>query len=728
MTVPVDRPTFSESWYRVADLRPRLRSTVQAYRQHFRGQTWHVVQDPSSSQFFRLNETGYRFVGLLDGQRTVAQAWRVCNEQLGDSAPTQGEAIQLLGQLYTSNLLQAELPPDAEGLFNRYRKRRVREVQGYLTNLLFIRLPLLDPDRFLARWAGVFGRIFTWYGFVGWLILIGVGLSFAVGRWGELVGQTETVFSSQKLANNLPLLYVSFIFIKVFHEFGHAFACKRFGQVTGTGGEVHVMGVMFLVFTPMPYVDASSAWAFRSKVHRIVVGAAGMMVELAVAAVAAIVWASSSQGDVRAITYNIMFIASVSTILFNGNPLLRYDAYYMLSDLLEIPNLSQRSNQYLYYLVRRYAWSVRPVQSPAHTRGERGWFVAYCLTSTAYRVYICVAILLFIADRLFMLGFLLAIAAAVAWVLAPLTRFLRYLATSSELTRVRSRAALTTLLVVVIVVGCVGLIPVPDRYRVEGVVEPVGLAIVHAQADGFVESFLPSGQMIRPEANTPLVRMGNPALPAKRDQLLAECRRLEARKRLAESDSNSIAVAQYLAVQVEAVQEQIRTLEEEISSLDVRAPLAGTWVSPYIDHQGGAYLHRGDRAGLVATLDRVIIRATAEQEFPIAEVGRKVEIRVRGRPDIKLGGIIQQVLPAGQERLPSAALGYAVGGPIPTAAEDRQGTKAAERFFEIRIVPDPGARLLSGQRVVVRFDTPSKPLIVQWWRSLLQLVQRRFQL
>jgi hypothetical protein len=93
-----------------------------------------------------------------------------------------------------------------------------------------------------------------------------------------------------------------------------------------------------------------------------------------------------------------------------------------------------------------------------------------------------------------------------------------------------------------------------------------------------------------------------------------------------------------------------------------------------------------------------------------------------------LDGIIQQVLPAGQERLPSAALGYAVGGPIPTAAEDRQGTKAAERFFEIRIVPDPGARLLSGQRVVVRFDTPSKPLIVQWWRSLLQLVQRRFQL
>ncbi|NBB95478.1 MAG: peptidase M50, partial [Planctomycetes bacterium] len=106
----VDRPTFSESWYRVATLKPRLRSTVQVYRQQFRGQTWHVLQDPASNQFSRLSEPAYRFVGLLDGRRTVSQAWEACNDQLGDAAPTQGEAIQLLGQLYVANLLQSELP------------------------------------------------------------------------------------------------------------------------------------------------------------------------------------------------------------------------------------------------------------------------------------------------------------------------------------------------------------------------------------------------------------------------------------------------------------------------------------------------------------------------------------------------------------------------------------------------------------------------------------------
>ena len=126
--MPVDRPTFSESWYRIKDLRPRLRSTVQISRQHYRGRIWYVLQDPSNNQFYRQNEAAYHFVALLDGKRSVAEVWDACNAELGDAAPTQGEAVQLLGQLYTSNLIQGELPPDAQGLFERYRKRVQREV------------------------------------------------------------------------------------------------------------------------------------------------------------------------------------------------------------------------------------------------------------------------------------------------------------------------------------------------------------------------------------------------------------------------------------------------------------------------------------------------------------------------------------------------------------------------------------------------------------------------
>jgi len=721
--MPVERPTFSESWYRVANLRPRLRSTVQVHRQHFRGQSWHVLQDPASNQFSRLSDSAYYFVALLDGRRTVGEAWRICNDQLGDSAPTQGEVIQLLGQLYTSNLLQAELPPDAQGLFERYRRRRTREVQGYLSNLLFIRIPLFDPDHFLNRWVSVFGRIFSVCGLFVWVFLVGMGLYFAVGNAGQLANQASGVLEK----SNLPLLYLSFWIVKIFHEFSHAFACKRFGLREGGGGEVHVMGIMFLVFMPLPYVDASSAWALRQKRHRAIVGAAGMIVELAIAAIAAAIWANTTEGTVtHAICYNVMFIASVSTLLFNGNPLLRFDGYYILSDLLEIPNLAQRSRQYIYYLVRRYAWAVRNPRSPAHSPGEKGWLGFYAIASMGYRVFICVRILLFVADKLFIVGAILAVVAVVAWVLIPLGKFAHYLATHAELSRVRKRAVGSTVGVLVVIMAAVGLLPRPDHHRVQGIAEPVNFAMVRAKTDGFVrEIFRDSGQDV--QAEEPLLAAENPRLTARAAQLAAEQQRLQAHWRVAQT--TDIAAAQSIAEQLDALGERIAQIRERIAGLTLTAPVAGTWIAPDIRDARGAYLHRGDKVGMVASLDKVLIRAMAGQDVAgilIDEPIRDVEIRLKGRPGVKLNGTVEEILPAGRDRLPSAALGYAAGGSVPTDPNDRQGTKAAERQFELRIRPDRDSNLLVGQRVVVRVRTNDKPLLAQWWRSLLQLIQKRF--
>jgi putative peptide zinc metalloprotease protein len=691
---------------------------------------WHVVQDQTANQFLRLSETAYPLVAMLDGRRTVAEVWRICNEQLGDSAPTQGEAIELLGQLYASNMLQANLPPDAESLFKRYQRRRLREVQGFLMNLLFVRIPLIDPDNFLERWVGIVGRVFSWYGLGALIVLLAGGFYAVAGRVGELVDRAQGILDPA----NLPLLYLTVVVVKVFHEFAHAFACKRFGTLGGVGGEVHVMGVMFLVFAPFPYMDASSVWAFRSKWHRTIVGAAGMLAELAIASVAAMIWANTAEGtSLHAIAYNVIFLASVSSLLFNGNPLLRFDGYYILSDLLEIPNLAQRSRDYLQYLVKKHVWGVRNPRNPAASRGERIWFVGYGISSTIYRVYISLRILLFVADKLFLLGAALAVAGAISFVFVPLARFVRYLATSGELLRVRNRAIGTTLAALAVVIAAIGLIPAPDRFRVEGVVEPVALSIVHAGADGFVEDFLPSGTEVRP-GGPPLVRSVNPQLQAQAAQLRAERRRVEAMRRLAQT--RNVALAQAYAEQIGALDERIARAEEELSALTLRAPVAGQWVSPDIEKFAGAYVRRGDRLGLLAGLEAVIVRAMVGQRVAptiVEEAGGGqnaplVDIRVRGRPDMELSGRVEKVLAAGQEQLPSAALGYPAGGSIQTAVDDPRGTRAAEQVFEIRIGPDPhsSVRLLPGQRVVVRFHAHAKPLAAQWWRELLQLIQRRF--
>ena len=726
----VDRPTFHESWYRVAQLRPRLLSSVQVHRQHFRGQMWYVLENPSNNEFSRISVEAYRFVGMLDGRRTVAEVWRICNEQLGDGAPTQGEVIQLLGQLYCSNLLYAELAPDTEGLFSRYRTRIKRQVQGFLTNLLFIRIPLLDPDHFLDRWIGIVGWLFSWIGLVLWLTIMTAGLYFVVGNIKELIYQSSDVLAP----DNLVLLYLSMIIIKVCHEFGHAFACKRFGRLNGRGGQVHVMGVMFLVFVPLPYVDASSAWAFRKKWRRAIVGMSGVIVELAGAAIAAIVWANTSTGTLHIIAYNIIFVASISTLMFNGNPLLRFDAYYVLSDLVEIPNLSQRSKSYIYYLVKKYCWKLKGTHNPANSPGEMVWFVFYGIASTAYRIFICIRILLFLNDRLpealFILVPFFAVSAIIAWVLVPIGKFIRYLATSGELSRSRGRAVASTLGGLALIIACIGILRVADYCRIEGIVEPVDLAIVHAESDGFVTDFLPTDQTVTPGEKA-LIQAMNPKLEAEKKGLLADLRSLEVKQRIAQMEE--IAAAQILAEQIEALQEKIARVEFELSSLFVQPTLSGSWISPDIEKTKGNYLRRGEQIGIVASLDDVRIRATAGQELAallVEQAYEQLEIRVKGRPDVMLTGRIEKIFPAGLEVLPSEALGYAVGGNMPTVAQDPSGKKAAEQFFEIRIRPNPDSsvRLLSGQRVVVRIQLPSKPLAAQWWRSVRQLFQRRFHI
>ena len=741
----VERPTFHESWYRVAGLHPRLRSTVQITRQFFRNQDWHVVQDHTNNAFFRLSEPAYRFIGLLDGKRPVGEAWRICNEQLGDDAPTQGEAIQLLGQLYTSNLLMAELPSDTHTLFNRYKKRKSREVQNYLMNLMFIRIPLVDPDAWLERWLPLVKWIFSPWGLIVWAILIGIGLYNLM----EVPDWTTKVFDQANgvlAPGNLFLLYFGFALTKACHEMGHAIACKKFGKQSGTGGEVHTIGIMFLIFTPVPYVDASSAWAFTNKWHRVIVGAAGMWVELAIASIAAVVWAKTGEGMVHALAYNMMFVASVSTVLFNANPLLRYDGYYMLSDLLEIPNLAQRGKEFWYYLIKKYAWNVRFARNPAYSTGEQLWLFFYAIASSIMRIVVSFGILIYLAGvlegALIIIASIMAVAAVFAWILVPIGKFTRYLATNGELARVRPRAILTTIGFVALLLGGLGLIPAPDHSRAQGVVEPLELKELYMGEPGKINLALaslptdPNFGMPTAAKNQRLLTGDSPDLQAELEQLQAQKREYTTRQNMAFSEDPAKAAA--LLASVNALNDQIAFANKRLSDLELKAPIAGAVISDDLEYRGGSYLKRGEPIARIADvgLDNLIIRCAVPNELSGTlerEAQRRVEIRVMGRPDILLTGNIYYRAPAGQDKLPSAALGYGVGGDIQTDRADPHGMKTTENVFEIRIrdlqfVHKPGAvnPLMSGQRVLVRFDFHAKPYLYQGWTALQQLFQKKF--
>ncbi|HEX9181534.1 MAG TPA: hypothetical protein VF859_14135, partial [Burkholderiales bacterium] len=467
---------LSPSWYRVAELRPRLRSHARLNRHLYRGQVWYVIEDRISRRSHRLNPPAYHVAGLMDGRRTMQEIWDAAVARFGDDAPTQDEVIRLLGQLHFADILQCEVTPDVDELLRHSHRISRRTWLATVMSPLAIRFPLFDPERALERWLPWYRPLFGAAGALLWLLVVGWGLTLAAQHWGELTRDvTDRVLAPQ----NLLVMALVFPLLKALHELGHACAVKAWG------GEVHELGIMLLVLMPIPYVDASAASAFPEKSRRVLVGAAGMVVELFLASLAMMLWLEVEPGLVRSVLYNVILIAGVSTILFNANPLLRFDGYYMLSDLIEIPNLRQRAGQYLAATLERRLLGTQP-PAPDATPRESAWLVFFAIASFLYRIFITFSIAVFIAGKYLVVGVVLALWVVVASVVLPLVKLVGFIALSPRLRRHRVRAVAASAAAGTVLALCVFALPLPLWTNVEGVVWVPEQAVVRAGADGFV--------------------------------------------------------------------------------------------------------------------------------------------------------------------------------------------------------------------------------------------------
>lgn len=713
-------PTFSESWYRVAQQRLALRPTVQIHRQRYRGELWYVLRDPFTNQFFRVRPSAYEFLARLRPNRTVEEIWRQCLERFPDEAPGQEAVLQLLSQLYRANLLHYPGTTDARELFERYEKTRTREIRGRLLNIMFARIPLLDPDRFLMRTLPIIGRLFSTFGALIWMAVVGWGLKVAADHFDGLRNEAQGILAP----GNLPLLYGALVLLKTLHEFGHAYLCRKFG------GEVHTLGVLFMIFTPVPYVDATSAWGFRERWKRVLVGLGGVIVELFVAALATFVWANTGRGAVHSLAYNLMFIASVSSLAFNLNPLLRFDGYYILSDLLGIPNLSQRANRQLRYWCERYLYGLAKEQNPADSRTEAAWLGAFGISSGVYRVFVFAGVLLVIADQFLLVGLIMAAVCAIAWVVVPASQLVRYLGTSPKLDRQRPRAVAITLALAAVVLAFLQFVPLPYHFRAPGVVRSRTWSEVHTETSGRVVRILvqPGSRLAQGQ---PLLELANRELELELVSARAQRTEIETRLRAA----LNAAVPDVLPLQgvLEANRKTLATLEHYRSNLVVRAPLAGTWVFPRADELTGRWLTKGADLGIVVDPSGFQFHAVVGPVDVDRLFARNLgtgQVRLRGEAGKALELRDPKVIPAEQRQLPSAALGWQAGGPVATRLDDSRGVQTSEPFFEVRgdLVGTEGPTLLHGRAGSARFDLPAQPLLPRWTRALWQLLQRRYQL
>lgn len=713
----MNKPLLSNVWYRVAALKPRLRTHARLHRHRYRGELWYLLQDPASARVHRFTPAARLVIAAMDGQRSVADLWRLAGKHLGEDAPTQDEMIELLGQLHSADLLQSDATPDVAEVFARGEKQERAQQRRSYANPMAVRIPLLDPERFLNRFPRLLSFLWGRWGALLWLMVVVPAIVLVPPHWPELTHN----FSDRILAvDNLMALWLVFPIIKALHELGHASATKA------GGGEVHDMGIMLLVLIPVPYVEASAATAFRSKYRRAQVGAAGMLVELFLAAIAFYIWLASEPGIVHAFMFNVMVVASVSTLLFNGNPLLRYDAYYILADLIEIPNLASRALRYLGYLIERYVLFVPDVEPPMATAAEKAWFVLYGIASSIYRVLVTIAIALFIAGKFFVVGVLLALWAMFAMVVVPAAKGIQYLIDNPRVRQRRSRivaivAGLTAALVVVVFV-----IPMPFRTQAEGVIWLPERAMVRAGADGFVGKFLvtPGSHVVRGE---PLIKSYAPSLDAK--IRIGESRVAELEARYRAEFVTDHAKAQIVLDRLQAETAALAHVRERADGLTVRAGTNGIFMVPQAVDMPGRFYHEGALLGYVIEKVRPLARVVIPQGDvdTVRLAADRVKVCLASDPDQTFSGHIVREVPAGGAQLPSKALATEGGGRLAADPRDPQSVKALDRVFQLDVALTQGPRIaLFGQHVYVRFSHAREPLAAQWYRGIRQLFLTRF--
>ncbi|GGK66391.1 HlyD family efflux transporter periplasmic adaptor subunit [Amphritea balenae] len=704
-------------WQYVAELRPQLRAQVQIVVQNYRAERWYLLQDSSSGRFIRMNSSAYQVLGRLNGEYSLREILALSNQGRNEEnqALTSYDVLRILAQLHDADVLKGAIPLSAQDILSRYNKNlRFRRLRA-LSNPLALKISLLDPDRFLNVLQPLGRFIFSSAGAVIWLITLICAVLLGSSQFQAL---SSAVLGLSFGSASMVSVWLLYPMIKILHELGHGLAIKTFG------GEVHEAGINMLVFFPVPYVDGSAAWAFRDKYKRALVGAAGIVVELYLAAIALIIWSLVEPGVVQDMALYTFIIASISTLLFNANPLLRFDGYYVLEDLIEIPNLASRSRRFYLYLVQRYLLNINSAASPVTARGERGWFICYGLLAPFYRLFILFTIAIYLTSEFLLIGAVLAGWAVMMQIISPLYRAVMFLLTSPTMQHRRFRGGMISGLFLLLVCGGL-LLPMSLTTQAQGVVWMDDNSRIVAGTSGFISPEV-KPQERQVEVGDVVVQLDNP-------DLLVEQQVLESRLR--ELRTRQVAVRQESRIQGGMVVDEIRAVEAElarlnarIGQLDVRTNAAGTLVLNNNLLFQGEFISQGDLLAYVVQQRAQVIRAVIPQER-IGLLGREAvtaDVMFAHQPGRRIHAEIIRQVPAGSRILPSASLGLNSGGNIRLDPADPKGQTAAEDFFVIDlIVPEIMDTDQIMSRVYVRLDHGYEPVGQQLLRSLQQLFLRQ---
>ena len=694
-------------WYLIAEQRFRRRAGIREVMQRFRGEDFLVLWDALTGQNLRLSDRAIALWRRLDGSMTVDGIWRALSQNPA-TAPTQREVMDWVMQLVTAGLILSDHTLDPARLTERGHKRRDKMLESKAANPLSIKIGLFDPAPLLRATYPAVRWMFSPLGAVIIVAVILAGIVAAVLNGPALLHSVDTSLLTQ---SGMVALFLSYPVMKALHEMGHGWTVMHYG------GEVREAGVMLLLFVPVPYVDASSATAFANPRTRMLVGAAGIIAEMVIASLALLLWLQIEPGVEKAILYSFIVMGSISTLLFNGNPLLKFDAYYVLSDWLEMPNLATRAGNFLSDIVLTRVLGLRP-----ETRtepGEARILFLYGLLSLLYRLGLTLVILLAVSRLFYALGVVLAAWALVMGIGLPLVRLMRRGWRMAQAQNRVGRVSTRFVVIAGLVIGLGGFVPLPFSAVGKVQIVPTQRAELHIGTSGRVgDAALADGAPV--PAGEIVLSVTNPEQSAQLET--SRLRVADLSEQLQRGGLGLIERADIEAGLTHA-REALAEGEAREAERHLGAPLAGrlSWSGgrPPVP---GSFVYRGDFLGHVIAPEAIEV----QMAFPAAYAGLLPDSGAEVRLFLPDGTRVErhlarfQVLDTGAE-VPAALLAPN-GGNVP-AQPDQPGHALAPVLVGW-VAPEGDLTAQAGMRVEARIELPPRPLFSQALFHLQRLFLR----
>ena len=562
----------------------RARPDLKARKQRYQGRTYWVVKDPVGLQYFRFEEEEFAILQMLDGQSSLDDIAERFEAEFPPQTIRVEELQNFIGMLHKSGLVLSDAPGQGWALKERRDEKKYRELMGAFSNILAFRMRGIDPERIL-NWLDPYVRwFFTPAATAGALMLATAALTLVLVQFDVFKSRLPE-FNSFFSAQNWLALAATLTATKILHEFGHGMSCKHFG------GECHEMGIMFLVLTPCLYCNVSDSWMLPNRWHRAAIGAAGMYVEVVLASICTFIWWFSEPGPLNYFCLNVMFVSSVSTIMFNANPLLRYDGYYILSDILEIPNLRQKASTILNRKLGKWCLGLEEPEDPFLPKRHQALFALYTIASALYRWVVLFSILFFL-NKVFepyglkVLGQALAIASIYGMIFMPAKAVWKFFRVPGRWSKVKRVRLYITLSLLAGFVASLFLVPLPMRVIAPFELQPYNVDSVYVEVPGrLVELKVKPGQQVK--QGDLIMQLENLDLELTIAQLRGEQATL--RTELENLDSllfqpskAEAAAGRYDTAlkQLDGVTTQLAQKEADLARLQIVAPRDGTVIPP----------------------------------------------------------------------------------------------------------------------------------------------------